>query len=165
MRFMSCCFSKNEEPCLSSSPPAEVGLEVLQAATSTYASTFPCQIDVGILKSLQLSLAVLEGEGFAGRATLLTSTIKEHLGQYSVVRLYGLTADDNDPHILHLVQLATSAGQGVTWSRHSDEIRPGRSLTLLPSPSSSTEWQSSSAQSGVEGDVHTPLLEVAACSK
>ncbi|GIL68747.1 hypothetical protein Vafri_21990, partial [Volvox africanus] len=170
MGFMSCfCFRKNEEPCLLS--PAEVGLEVSQAAaTSTYASAFPCQIDVSLLKSLQLALAVLEGDGFAGRATRLTSTVKEYLGQYSIVRLYGLTADDHDPHIRHLVQLAATAGQGVTWSRHNDEIRPGRSLTLLPSPASSTGLPSSSVllsgiQPCVGGEVHTSLLEVAACSK
>ncbi|GIL72928.1 hypothetical protein Vretimale_4573 [Volvox reticuliferus] len=193
MGFLSCCFSKDEEPSsLTSLGP----LEPLQAATSTSANLSPCQDDRNkpesvslssnqrssqlgseLLQTLQLALAALEGDGFEERAIALTTTVQEHLGPLAVVRLYGLSSEDSDPHLQHLVQLAAAAGQGVAWSRCcGDEILPGRSLPLLSFSAAGTSGRmSSSAFStvssgytwGVEGrpDAHMPLLEIAMCSK
>ncbi|GIM01667.1 hypothetical protein Vretimale_6468 [Volvox reticuliferus] len=194
MGFLSCCFSKDEEPSsLTSLGPSER----LQAATSTNANLSPCQQDSGnkpecvslssnqpspqlgsdLLQTLQLALAALEGDGFEERATVLTTTVQEHLGPLAVVRLYGLSSEESDPHLQHLVQLAAAAGQGVAWSRCcGDEILPGRSLPLFSySAAGSSGRMSSSVFStvssgytwGAEGraDAHMPLLEIAMCSK
>ncbi|GIM01668.1 hypothetical protein Vretimale_6468 [Volvox reticuliferus] len=102
MGFLSCCFSKDEEPSsLTSLGPSER----LQAATSTNANLSPCQdsgnkpecvslssnqpspqLGSDLLQTLQLALAALEGDGFEERATVLTTTVQEHLGPLAVVR-------------------------------------------------------------------------------
>ncbi|GIL68766.1 hypothetical protein Vafri_22007 [Volvox africanus] len=194
MGFLSCCLSSNEEPSSLTRLP-DVGPEPSQAATSTIANLSPCQdsgnepecvsrsnhppsqLDTDLLQTLQLALAALEGGGFEERASLLTSTVLEHLGPLAVVRLYGLSTEDSESHLLHLVQLAAAAGQGVAWSQCcGEEILAGRSLTLFSVSavgssgrltSSPFSTMSSGYTSGLEGrgDPHMPLLEIAMCSK
>ncbi|GLC72288.1 hypothetical protein PLESTF_001228000 [Pleodorina starrii] len=56
------------------------------------------------------------------------------------MRLYGLTPDDTDAHVLHLVQLAARAGPSVAGGLHSADggLLPGHCFTLSASAATDT---------------------------
>ncbi|GIL42447.1 hypothetical protein Vafri_417 [Volvox africanus] len=144
MQLLACCFhnyvSKTRPntgaqlACSNPGLPNDVPTTTKNqpVATSQQASAQQASC-VDLLRALQSELGALTGEVLYGREAALTTKVQELLGPSALVRLYGLCPEDEgDPQVVHLVQLAASAGPDITSEQpswHLDGL-PGRSFSL-----------------------------------